>query len=450
MNDSFLDLKLSEASGLYEDALQEFWDTITPGAVLDLAGGGKCTILTPGIRNKGKGPDFTDAVIRIGDSERRGDVELHRKTSDWHLHGHNSDPAYGNVVLHAVDLDDTTPGNVAFLPDVPVVCLPDPADYIPEGKRAYCARWLDSISDKQLHDFLTDAGLQRLREKADGILVEMIRKGADHAFRAKFMDLIGVPDARSAFRELEKRLERYDEETFSKFPEAIIWGESGLLPDPAAAELSSDALEIVRSLWNDFWQIRPDCIPVQIPFPVSSRPQNSPERRIALVSLFFNAHYPAVMEKITDAFLACEGQGDEFNQHWATPLFELFELEDPFWFYHSSFRNDAWQKPCALVGSARFQLLLTDLIMPALYAYFRLTQRDRFLPRIEKMYCRIPKNPTNRILKIMINYCCGGNEKTISTAAEQQGLIHIYRAFCSPLAFQCIKCPLRHSMEVIP
>ena len=137
-------MKLSEASGLYEDALQEFWDTITPGSVLDLSDGGKCTILTPGIRNNGKGPDFMNAVIRIGNSERRGDVELHRKTSDWHVHGHSSDPAYDNVILHAVDLDDTTPGNVAFLPDVPIVYLPDPADYIPEGKRAYCARWLAS------------------------------------------------------------------------------------------------------------------------------------------------------------------------------------------------------------------------------------------------------------------------------------------------------------------
>ena len=447
MNDSFLSLKLSEASGLYEDALQEFWDTITPGSVLDLSSGGKCTILTPGIRNKGKGPDFMDAVIRIGDSERRGDVELHRKTSDWHVHGHSSDPAYGNVILHAVDLDDTTPGNVAFLPDIPIACLPDPADYIPEGKRIYCARWLASMSETQIHDFLTDAGLQRLREKADGILVEMIRRGADCAFRAKFMDLIGVPDARNAFRELEKRIERYDDDTFSQFPEAIIWGESGLLPDPAAEDLSSDALELVRSLWNDFWQIRPDYIPEEIAFPVSSRPQNSPERRIALISLFFNAHYPDVMDKIASAFFADEGEG---GLQWMNSLRELFQLEDPFWYYHSSYRTEAWQNQCVLVGGSRFQLLLTDLLMPALHAYFRLTERERYIPLVEDLYCTIPRNQTNRILKTMINYCCNGNEKIVSSAAEQQGLIHIYRSFCSPLAFQCIKCPLRHSMEVIP
>jgi hypothetical protein len=131
-------------------------------------------------------------------------------------------------------------------------------------------------------------------------------------------------------------------------------------------------------------------------------------------------------------------------------LRELFQLEDPFWFYHSSYRTDAWQNQCVLVGSSRFQLLLTDLIMPALHAYFRLTERERYIPLLEDLYCTIPRNPTNRILKTMINYCCNGNEKIASSAAEQQGLIHIYRSFCSPLAFQCIKCPLRHSMEVIP
>ncbi|MBR2427038.1 MAG: DUF2851 family protein [Lentisphaeria bacterium] len=446
MNDSFLSLKLSEASGLYEDALQEYWDTVSPGAVFELSNGRKCTILAPGIRNHGKGPDFTDAVIKIGDSERRGDVELHRKTSDWHAHGHSKDPAYGNVILHAVDLDDTMPGNVAFLPDVPVLCLPDPAQHTPKGKRAYCARWFASLSDQEIQHFFADAGIQRLREKADAILVDMIRHGADAAFRTKFMDLTGVPDAREAFRELENRIQRYDEETFSQFPEAILWGESGLLPDPASSELDLDALEIVRSLWNDFWMIRPDYIPEKIAFPVSSRPQNSPERRLALISGFFNMHYPDVMDKIVDAFLqGINMPGDE----WADPIYEMFQLEDAFWCRHSSFRSEPWQKNCALIGKSRSRLLLTDLIMPALHAYFRLTKNKKYVPTVEKFYCKIPANATNRILKIMTTYCCGGREDVAVSAAEQQGLIHIYQSFCSPLAFQCRKCPLRHSLEII-
>lgn len=446
MDDPSLVLKLSEASGLYEDALQEYWDTVTPGSVFELANGKKCTILTPGIRNRGKGPDFKDAVIRIGKSERRGDVELHRKTSDWHVHGHGKDPAYGNVILHAVDLDDTMPGNVPFLPEVPVLCLPDPAQYVPKGKRAYCANWFASLSEQRLRNFLQDAGIQRLREKADSILVDMIRQGADRAFRAKFMDLIGVPDARSPFRDLEKRIRRYDDDTFSQYPEAILWGESGLLPDPAASDLVPEALEIVRSLWNDFWQIRPDHIPEKIPFPVSSRPLNSPERRLALVAVFFNIHYPDIMEKLVEA-LQMGLSGDPEN--WAEYIIAMFQLEDAFWTNHSSFRSDPWKKNCALIGAERSRLLLTDLIMPALHAYFRLIKQEKYLSTVEKLYCTIPKNPTNKILKIMVNYCCSGNDKIITSAAEQQGLIHIYRSFCSPLAFQCRKCPLRHSLEIV-
>lgn len=446
MNNSFSALKLSEASGLYEDALQEYWDTVTPGAVFELANGRKCTVLTPGIRNRGKGPDFTDAVIRIGKSERRGDVELHRKTSDWHAHGHSNDPAYGNVILHAVDLDDTMPGNVAFLPEIPVLCLPDPALHVPKGKRAYCANWFSSLTEQDLKAFLQDAGVQRLKEKADGILVDMIRHGADRAFQAKFLDLIGVPDARNAFRDLEKRISRYDVDTFSQYPEAIIWGESGLLPDPAASDLPADALEFVRSLWNDFWLIRPDYVPEKIPFPVASRPQNSPERRLALISAFFNVHYPNIMEKLSAAFLTGVVDQPDF---WMEYIYRMFKLEDAFWMSHSSFRSEQWKKNCALIGEARSRVLLTDLIMPALHAYFRLIKQNKNLPVVENMYCTIPKNTTNKLLKIMTNYCCCKNEKLITSAAEQQGLIHIYRSFCSPLAFQCRKCPLRHSLEIV-
>ena len=126
-------------------------------------------------------------------------------------------------------------------------------------------------------------------------------------------------------------------------------------------------------------------------------------------------------------------------ENWAEYIIAMFQLEDAFWTNHSSFRSDPWKKNCALIGAERSRLLLTDLIMPALHAYFRLIKQEKYLSTVEKLYCTIPKNPTNKILKIMVNYCCSGNDKIITSAAEQQGLIHIYRSFCSPLAFQCRK-----------
>ncbi len=59
-------------------------------------------LLHPGRWNRLGGPDFRQARLRLGEREVTGDVELHLQAADWEAHGHHQDPAYGDVVLHAV------------------------------------------------------------------------------------------------------------------------------------------------------------------------------------------------------------------------------------------------------------------------------------------------------------------------------------------------------------
>lgn len=59
-------------------------------------------ILHPGDPNEHAGPDFFNARLRIGETLWAGNVEMHLKASEWKAHGHGTDPAYDNVVLHVV------------------------------------------------------------------------------------------------------------------------------------------------------------------------------------------------------------------------------------------------------------------------------------------------------------------------------------------------------------
>ena len=66
------------------------------------ASGGEVRVVDPGSWNLGAGPDFLNAVLEIGPGHRRlsGDVEVHMGPSDWDAHRHGEDGAYRNVVAH--------------------------------------------------------------------------------------------------------------------------------------------------------------------------------------------------------------------------------------------------------------------------------------------------------------------------------------------------------------
>src|SRR5579859_789045 len=51
----------------------------------------------------GAGPDFRGAIVAIGSGRpQRGDIELHLRAADWYAHGHHTDRAYNDVLLHVV------------------------------------------------------------------------------------------------------------------------------------------------------------------------------------------------------------------------------------------------------------------------------------------------------------------------------------------------------------
>ncbi|MBL7869599.1 MAG: DUF2851 family protein [Flavobacterium lindanitolerans] len=69
--------------------------------------GEKLTIISSGLYLQKAGPDFFNAQIVIGAQKWAGNVEIHRKSSDWYLHNHETDPNYDNVILHVVWEHDT-------------------------------------------------------------------------------------------------------------------------------------------------------------------------------------------------------------------------------------------------------------------------------------------------------------------------------------------------------
>ena len=63
-------------------------------------------VVHAGRRNSHSGPDFFNAKIKIGETLWAGNIEIHKKASDWERHNHSGDRAYENVILHVVEQAD--------------------------------------------------------------------------------------------------------------------------------------------------------------------------------------------------------------------------------------------------------------------------------------------------------------------------------------------------------
>ncbi len=86
-----------------EDFLHVVWQLQYFNApALKTVSGEPITILHAGMLNTNAGPDFSEAVIRIGEIQWAGQIEMHVTASDWYRHQHDQDSAYENVILHVV------------------------------------------------------------------------------------------------------------------------------------------------------------------------------------------------------------------------------------------------------------------------------------------------------------------------------------------------------------
>ena len=426
--------------------IQKQWASVRRGAEFRLANGGTVRVLSAGTWNRMAGPDFRNAKLELNGATLRGDIEVHGKTSDWISHGHGGDPMYADVILHVVREDDTSPGNVAFLPQAAVLVLPDAAENdgsgtSPDSRSAACAGFFAKMLPDELEKFLSDAGADRLKLRADERLRMMISHGTTKAFLSAVAEQLGVPDNREVFRTLAERLREYTEDELTAHFEALAWGESGLLPDPAADKrLTGDGRALVSALWNEWWPLRKNG-GAGLVFRRTCRPLNSPERRLAMLGTAGRTFLPdpcgqlAGIVKRGSAELILETLGDRLSD------------SEAFWSSHTSFRSAELKHHAALFGRPRVESLLADVVLPVLAAYAKLVKDDALEARVFELFRAMPPLPGNLVVRRMQSLCLPGRKNAVKSAAAQQGLIHLYKTLCAAQAADCGACRLRRSFS---
>jgi Protein of unknown function (DUF2851) len=431
--------QLAETVKLYEVQLQNVWNSIPTDRTFITPDKQSLKVLTPGTWNFEAGPDFKNAKIKIDDEILTGPVEIHTRTSDWYAHGHHHDPAYQQVILHVTAINDLPPEKLSALPPLFVI---NPTDTdvanveVEKLRPGKCAAFFSGLETAQVAAILKAAGIERFKQKSNAIMRRMIADGAESTCLRMIFEAVGYKNNRQSFTELFQRFGEYDTDLRQKFTAAILWGESGLLPETTTGDFTQEMSSFIEQRWKEWWQIRISARP-GIDWKRTGRPVNSPERRIAAIVAFLQQYGENPLAKF-----ATELNHDSIKiEH----LLKTITFHDQLWDNYSCFTGKR-SKPAAVLGRSSALELLVNVLLPAIDAVGKIDKKptDTAL----NVWCTLPSTQHNRITRDAAARWFPQHRnagKIMNGTAARQGIIHLSREFCEKCCGACDACLLYNS-----
>jgi len=420
---------------------------------LKTADGKAMRVLHPGFASAEGGPDFRGAVLQFeNEPPVSGDVEIDLQTAGWRAHGHDINPNFKNVILHAVW--DGTP-NSGSDRTFPLATLPlqnfldaSPAELalalenesgLPENLRGKCSAPLRELSAPQLTELLHAAAKVRFQNKAGAILARAKNSGWEQALWENLFRALGYKHNVWPMQNLAETKSRWTRGAESAFEiQARLLGVSGLLPDELTrAQKSSDTF--LRRAWDFWWRDRDEFENCILPHEVwkfhGLRPANHPQRRLALAS-----HWLASENLVSKIEAWCAAEISDSTL--LDSLHKIFQVQrDEFWSWHWTFKSARMAKPHPLLGAARVTDLAVNVVLPWLWIRAREGGNKKILREVERRFFAWPAAEDNSILKLARQRLLGtSNARVLKGAAAQQGLMQIVRDFCEHSNAVCADC----------
>lgn len=411
-----------------EDLLHYIWkyQKFNPSE-LSLIDKRKLHVFHPGHHNQDSGPDFEEARLKIANIEWAGQVEIHINTSDWLHHGHQHDPAYGNIILHVVWNHDKeiTNNNNEVLPTLELKKLIDPTllekyqQHLSIKDEILCSSHLKTISSITVNGMMDRTLVERLNEKSVVILAQLAEN--KHDWEAVTYQTLaknfGFSVNKEAFEQLSKIL------PFSvlkkvlhseKQTEALVFGQAGFLNDQKD--------DHQQTLWKEYYFLHQK---FQLPEPLSKaqwkfgrmRPPNFPTVRLAQFAALLH-HQPKLFTLLT--------QTESIKKLKK----ELEVSTSNYWQSHYDFGKEA-SKPIAM-GNTSFENILINTVVPLLSAYAKHTDNQQYMDRSISLLESLSFEK-NRITKKW-------QEKGVSKskAFDSQALLQLFNKYCQHR--KCLNC----------
>lgn len=390
----------------------------------------RITIIRTGLLNRNAGPDFSEARIVINDLEWIGNVEIHLRSSDWIIHGHQGNLSYRNVILHVVWEDDI-PVKFEDGTHIPTLCLKGRIDdavhqryrnFLAEYHQIFpCAGQFGEIEEVVKLSMLDSSSLERLNRKADDVF--SVWQGNARDWEETCYQLcaqyFGFQLNAPCFMQLVKRLplrllKKHGDSLFQV--EAMLFGAANLLPDDPDEEY-------VRLLQKEYIFLKhkfrlKEGHPKHYEWKfMRTRPAGFPTVRLAQFAAFIY-HNKSIFSAL-------------INTRSLSGLRQLFMVkQSDYWLKHYHFGKRTTSVPS--IGRSSVDSLIINVAVPVVFAYSRLHGLQEEIERVIGWLESLPAED-NRITRAWSALGVKGRH-----AFDSQGLIEWQTQYC--VVRRCLEC----------
>jgi len=386
-------------------------------------------IISPGFYNSHAGPDFADVKVRIGSTTWAGSAEIHIRASDWERHGHSTDKAYNNVILHVVyenDLrvlraDGTEPSMLIIKPYIPENIQERYRQLIENMNWIPCEKQLPHVDSIHIQNCLDRMLVERMEERSAQVLELLKHNQGDwsETFYILLCRTFGFKLNALPFELLARSLPMriLDKHRDSLFQlEALLFGQAGFLEEPATDEYTQSLQEEYRYLRHKY-ALKP--IEQYLWKHLRLRPQNFPALRLAqFASLVHRSVH--LFSKTLEAGNAAE----------LSKLFEGISMSS-YWETHNKPGREC-ARMAAQLGKDSVNNILINTVSVALYSYGRYTDNSQFISRSISLLESLPVE----INRIVLRYREIGVKS--GSADRSQALLQLKKKYCDQK--KCVNC----------
>lgn len=418
-----------------EALMQYIWQyRLWPLADMVTVDGERVEVISVGTLNKEAGPDFFNATIKIGNITWSGNVEIHVRASDWHRHHHDQDRAYDSVILHVVDVSDkriyTYDGRL--LPQMVMKCDPNFSLKYQQmvgdiSRDLACARELPTLPQIHLTSWFTALAYERIQTKAERIHQILKATNGDWAeaiyitmARALGFHTNSLPlELLARSTPIKAMMKHSDDPTCI---EAMLFGQAGLLPEADCGDQYVETLKSTYAYLVQKYGLRRN---TGIVWKMSTRPQNSPCRRVATLAAM-------VCRGLFFSSTLIDGKSEE-------ELRQLLNFDIMgYWSQFHSFGHPSTPTKRAL-SYASVTILLINVVAPLMFAFGEQTGNEALQEKAVGLLESLAAEKNS-----VIDAFTRTGITPPANAFFSQALIQLKREYCEPR--KCLFCRIGHKL----